>query len=184
MLSCWYYQPGLEYGTPSREKPEAIRGYLRGSVFSDADWASDETDRKSISGYCFFHANTLVSWSAVKQKTIALSSTEAEYYSMTHAIKEALWMRLFLSLHKFPLPKPFPLLCNNQSTCSLATNPALTPRSKHIHIHYLFIKEHITDGTFTTEWVSTIDMPADILTKPLAHTLFIKHCDTLGLVTV
>ena len=62
----------------------------------DVDWASDTSDRKSISGYSFYFEGSLVSWSAVKQKSIALSSTEAEYYVMTHAFKEALWLCSFL----------------------------------------------------------------------------------------
>lgn len=63
--------------------------------YSDADWATDQTDRHSISGYAFFMFSGLVSWSSSKQKATALSSTEAEYMAITHAAKEALWICLF-----------------------------------------------------------------------------------------
>ena len=69
---------------------------------------------------------------------------------MTHAIKEALWMCLFLSLHSFPIPCPFPLLSDNQSACALANNSAITSHSKHIDIQHHFIHAHIEDGTFCT----------------------------------
>jgi hypothetical protein len=65
-----------------------IGSFIQNCVIFDANWASDKSDHKSISGYCFYFMNRLVSWFAVKQKTISLSSIEAEYYSMTHAIKD------------------------------------------------------------------------------------------------
>ena len=94
---------------------------------SDADWASDVIDRKSISGYCSYFEGSLVSWLAVKQKSIALSSMEAKYYAMTHAFKEALWLCIFLGLLKFPVPCPFPVLCD---TCSLSNSLAISVRGE------------------------------------------------------
>jgi hypothetical protein len=174
----------LEFNFDGGVVPATIGGFIRNCAVSDADWASDESDRKSISGYCFYFFNSLVSWSAVKQKTISLSSTEAEYYSMTHALKEALWIRLFLSLLSFPIPRPFPLLSDNQSACAIANTSSITSRSKHIDVRHHFIRDHITDGTFCTNWVPTSDMPADIFTKPLPFPIFTKHRTSLGLVTV
>ena len=124
----------LSLGSPSPAVPSTLRGYLQTIGCSDADWASDAVDRKSISGYSFYFEGSLVSWSAVKQKSIALSSTEAEYYAMTHAFKEALWLRTFLSSMKFPIPRPFPILSDNQAACSLSSSPAISARSKHIDI--------------------------------------------------
>jgi hypothetical protein len=174
----------LEFNFDGGALPATVSGFLRNCAFSDADWASDESDRKSISGYCFYFLNSLVSWSATKQKTISLSSTEAEYYSMTHAMKEALWIRLFLTLNSFPVPRPFPLISDNQSACALANNSSITSRSKHIDVRHHFIRDHISDGTFCTNWVPTADMPADIFTKPLPLPLFIKHRSSLGLLPI
>ena len=64
---------------------------------SDADWASDTMDCKSISGYSFYFEGSLVSWSTVKQKSIALLSTEAEYYAMTHVSKRLFGSALFFN---------------------------------------------------------------------------------------
>lgn len=172
----------LEFNLDGGAVPATINGFIRNCVISDADWASDESDHKSISGYCFYFMNSSVSWSAVKQKTISLSSTEAEYYSMTHAIKEALWIRLFLSLHSFPIPRSFPILSNNQSVCVLANNSSITSHSKHIDIRHHFICALISDGTFCTNWISTSDIPADIFMKPLPLPLFTRHRASLGLV--
>jgi hypothetical protein len=172
----------LEYGLDTSVISPSVQETAKGCILMDADWATDEKDRKSISGYCFYYLNSLVSWSAVKQKTMALSSTESEYFAMTHAMKEGLWLRLFLKLHDLPVPHPFPLLCDNQSTLALVQSESVSSRSKHIDIRYHFIREHVSDGTFATTWIPTEDMTADILTKPLPYPAFSKHRLSLGLV--
>ena len=75
---------------------------------SDTDWASDEKDRKRISGYCFYFLDSLVSWSSRKQRTVSTSSTELEYYTLTNTIKEGIWIKLFLSLTSLPSPIVLP----------------------------------------------------------------------------
>ena len=129
----------LEYGLDSSVISPPVRETAKGCILTDADWATDEKDRKSVSSYCFYFLNSLVSWSAVKQKTMALSSTESEYYAITHTMKEALWLHLFLKLHDLPIPHPFPLLCDNQSTLTLIQSESVSSRSKHIDVQYHFI---------------------------------------------
>ena len=168
-------------GFSSPRVPLTLSCYMQNVGCSDADWASDAIDRKSISGYSFYFQGSLISWSAVKQKSIALSSTEAEYYAMTHAFKEALWIRTFLEVLKFPVPRPFPILSDNQAVCSLSNSPAISARSKHIDIRHHFNRDHVLDGSFSTTWIPTADMPADIFTKPLPFPAFSRHRDVLGL---
>lgn len=150
--------------------------------FVDADWASDEVTRVSVSGYVFFFLGGAVSWSSVRQRVIALSSTEAEYYAIVHGVKEGLWMRLFLMICGFPVPSPFPILVDNKSALAQVSSPAVTARSKHIHIRELFIKQYFSDGTFQANWVSTNVNVADIFTKPLSRVLFEKFRLSLGIV--
>lgn len=64
--------------------------------YSDADWGSDSTDRRSTTGYIFKLSGGAISWSSKKQPTIALSTTEAEYMAMSATIQEATWLK---SLH-------------------------------------------------------------------------------------
>jgi len=64
--------------------------------YADADGSMAE-DRHAISGYAFMIHGGAVSWSTKRQEIIALSTTEAEYVAITHAAKEALWLRSLLS---------------------------------------------------------------------------------------
>ena len=159
-------------GSSSSRVPPSLSGYLQNVGCSDADWASDAVDRKSISGHSFYFQGSLVSLSAVKQNSIALSSTEAKYYAMTHAFKEGLWLHTFLEVLKFPVPHPFAILSDNQAACSLSTSPAISACSKHIDIHHHFIRNHVINGYFSTIWIPTSDMPADIFTKLLSFPIF------------
>jgi hypothetical protein len=87
----------LEFNFDGSVVPVTLRGFIHACAVSDADWASDKLDCQSISGYCFHFLNSLVSWSSVKQESICLSSTKAEYYSMTHALKDTPGWQGFMS---------------------------------------------------------------------------------------
>ena len=61
--------------------------------FSDADYASSKTDRKSTSGTCQFLSHMLVSWSSKKQTSVALSTAEAEYVAAGSCCAQILWIK-------------------------------------------------------------------------------------------
>ncbi|KRY40910.1 Retrovirus-related Pol polyprotein from transposon TNT 1-94 [Trichinella spiralis] len=64
------------------------------TVYSDADWANDRDDRRSISGCVVCHSSAVIAWSSKKQRTVALSTTEAEYMALSHAAQETAWPTL------------------------------------------------------------------------------------------
>lgn len=176
----------LQYPAPISSVPELVRPYVAACGLSDADWASDVTDRKSVSGYCFYYLGCVVSWTSSKQKAVSVSSTESEYYAMSHSMQEALWTRIFLSNVGFEVPRPFPLLCDNQSTLKQINNPdsVNSPKSKHIDVRFHFIRANVCDGLFDTIWIPTEDMIADVFTKPLPLPAFERHRSSLGLVII
>jgi hypothetical protein len=65
--------------------------------FTDSDYAGCIDDRKSSSGYAFKYGNCLISWHSSRQKTVSLSSTEAEYISLTSEVKELIWLSQLLN---------------------------------------------------------------------------------------
>ena len=60
---------------------------------ADADWGACKSDRKSFSDYCFKNAGTAISWMSKKQRSVALSTAEAEYTALTEAAKEAIHLK-------------------------------------------------------------------------------------------
>ncbi|XP_070069977.1 uncharacterized protein [Drosophila takahashii] len=75
---------------------EYRRSGERVSGFADSDWANDSLDRKSYSGYAFFLAGGVFSWTSSKQSIVSLSSTEAEYVALSTAAREAVYLRKLL----------------------------------------------------------------------------------------
>ncbi|KAJ9556748.1 hypothetical protein OSB04_011362 [Centaurea solstitialis] len=86
---------------------------LRG--FSDADWDSDMTDRRSTTEFCFFLGDSLISWRSKKQSLTARSSTEAEYRALADTSQYLIWLRWLLSDMGAPQLSPTLLWCDNNS---------------------------------------------------------------------
>ncbi|CDO69616.1 hypothetical protein BN946_scf184851.g4 [Trametes cinnabarina] len=137
--------------------------------FSDTDWGSSTEHCHSISGYVFTLDGGVISWSSKKQNVVALSSTEAEYIALTHASKEALWLRYLLSdiIHPDISRYPLTLFSDNRSAITLAKDNAFHPRMKHIDIRFHFIREAVDDEKIVLQHRCTGDMPADLFTKAL-----------------
>ena len=152
--------------------------------FCDSDWGGS-ADRRSTSGYVFIQNGGAISWASRKQSTVALSSTEAEYITLTQAVKEVLWLRTLFS--EIGAPKHAgeisQISSDNQGAIALAKNPGFHARSKHIDIQYHFIREHtnLDTGTISLEYCPTDKMTADILTKGLPRARHEKHTSGMGL---
>lgn len=139
--------------------------------FTDADWGTSDDSRHSVCGYVYTFDGGAISWSAKQQSVVALSSTEAEYVGITHAAKEAIWLRSLLTdlVHPDFANHAVRLYSDNKGAMDLARNNAFHARTKHIAIRYHFIREAVEKGEVDLGYRRTEDMPADIFTKPLAH---------------
>ncbi|KAG2758626.1 hypothetical protein Pcac1_g29253 [Phytophthora cactorum] len=141
--------------------------------YSDADWAGDIESRRSTSGYAFMMNGGCISWRSKKQRTVALSSTEAEYMALSEATQEAVWLKVFLcELGEMANDEAVKIYEDNQGSIALAKNPEFHKRTKHIDIRYHFVREKVEDGQVVLQYVSTTDMLADIMTKPIPATQF------------
>jgi hypothetical protein len=148
--------------------------------YSDADWAQSY-DRRSITGYTFMLCGGAISWQSKKQKTVALSTVEAEYMAITQASKEAIWWRSTLTGLGYDTTTPTVLWSDSQGSISLASNPEHHARTKHIDIQYHFIRQHLAERTISLQFIGTEDMAADSLTKALDRVKHEKGMRMLGL---
>ena len=142
----------------------------------NSDYASKETDRRSVSGGLVMCAGACVSFFSKTQASVALSSTEAEYAAMAEGLKESIFLRYVWS---FLLPGR-DVGCtvvkeDNIGALHLANNPATTPNSKHIDIRHHFIRERVERGEFRIVHVPSGLQHADFLTKPLHLGPFCTH---------
>jgi len=140
--------------------------------YSDADYAGDLDTRRSTSGYLFLLANGAVTWGSSRQRTVSLSTTEAEYIAACESVKEGIWLTQLMNDIGYERLDPLTINIDNQSAIKLIKNPEFHKRSKHIDIRYHFIREKFMSGLINVEYVASKDQIADILTKILSKELF------------
>jgi hypothetical protein len=110
---------------------------------------------------------SLISWLSKKQNSVATSTTEAEYMALSVSARQALWY-----IHRFQelglgFTIPATLHCDNTASINISNNPIVSSRTKHIDIHYHYIRERLINKDFLLEYISTTSNLADIFTKPL-----------------
>ena len=157
-----YVRSTLDYAVfYAADAPLALYGY------TDADWAGSIADRRSTSGFMFSFGSAAVTWSSKKQPTVALSSTEAEYRGAAVAACEVAWLRTLLEDLGVQVDQQVVIHCDNLSSIQLARNPVFHARTKHIEVHYHYVRERVLAGDIDLVYVSTEEQITDIFTKAL-----------------
>lgn len=144
------------------------------SAYSDADWASDETDRKSQTGYLIYMGQSLVMWCSQKQSTVSRSSTESEFRAITAATAELEWMANLLSEMGIKIDKPYKLWCDNLGATQLAANPVFHTKIKHAALDFNFVRERVEKKVLEVNHIPNTKQKADVLTKALRPTQFME----------
>ena len=192
----WYYPP-------EKRLKKITENPLSG--FCDSDWAADEIDYKSRSGWILKLWGNTVDYTSKMQSSLADSSTAAELNSMLALGKTMIWIQNILRelgmtpksppvLHtsrrendekEFKGQKPDNLgmegvakiFGDNQASIQVSKNGKFSKRSRHFMIHLLKLAEWYKEGFLDFKWVSTTNQPADFLTKCLPEAQFTKWMD-------
>lgn len=175
---------GITYSAHARTTVAGMESKSFPVSHCDADWAGDQSTRRSTTGYVFTLAGGALSWRSRLQPTVALSSTEAEYRAITEAGQELLWLRKMMSRLGFEDPEPTTLQIDNLGAIHLTSKSVFHGRTKHIKIQYHWIREIFKAGDLQLQHCNTHQMVADILTKALGKAQFKKLRDQLGLSSI
>ncbi|GKA83405.1 retrovirus-related pol polyprotein from transposon TNT 1-94 [Tanacetum coccineum] len=150
------------------------------TTYADADHTGCQDTRRSTSGSMQFLGDRFISWSLKRQKSVAISSTEAEYIALSGYCAQILWMRSQLTDYGLGFNK-IPIYCDNKSAIALCCNNVHHSQSKHIDIRFHFIKEQVENEVVEIYFVNTEYQLADIFTKALCRERINFLIDKLGM---
>jgi hypothetical protein len=145
------------------------------------DATYDPSTEKSRTGYIISYGGSLIVWAFKLQTKVVLSSTESKCVGLSEALHVTIMMMNLLNQLKafgVPITKTTPtvvckLFQDNAGAIHLATVPKMRPRTRHINQMYHHFRERVKSGLIAVILIDTLDLPANLLTKPLDPSLSI-----------
>jgi len=104
------------------------------TVFTDSDYAGDKETRRSVTGFVIYLRGVPVSWKSRGQKSVTLSSTEAEFVALSEAAKEIKFIVQVLESMKMEVELPIIVRVDNVGAIGLSNNLSTSQRTKHIDV--------------------------------------------------
>ncbi|GJT49952.1 retrovirus-related pol polyprotein from transposon TNT 1-94 [Tanacetum coccineum] len=162
-----YLRYSRDYGLHYDRHPAVIEGY------SDANWISDIKDSRSTSGYVFTLGGAAISWKSSKQTVIAKSTMESEFIALDKCGEEAEWLRQFVEdIPRWPKPvTAISIHCDSKSAMGRAKSTMYNGKSRHIRRRHNSIRQLLSTGVISIDYVASKDNIADPFTKGLSREL-------------
>ena len=145
--------------------------------YSDASHGNEEK-RTSQNGYIFLWSGTPISWSSRGQKSVSISTHQAEVYGLSETIREAIWLRRLLKDFVSQVGS-LPIFADNQAAISAAQNSNTHSASKHIDLRMKFNEEMVARKAVKLLYVASENNDADVFTKPLGRIKLTKSRDIM-----
>ena len=131
--------------------------------FADASWET----RHSTSGWVTLWQQAALTWGSRKQKSIALSTAEAEIIALSEATKDVVYLRKLLAGVGDAQPDPSVLFTDSKAARDISYNPEQHDRMKHVQRRHFFVRDMVESFEITVPYVATADNIADFFTKQM-----------------
>ncbi|GFW48110.1 retrovirus-related Pol polyprotein from transposon TNT 1-94 [Trichonephila clavipes] len=134
----------------------------------NASWGNAENG-KSFSGGVVLLGNSLILWKCRKQKSVSLSTCEAELFSISEISKDIIWTVNLLTELKCEqfINNAVTLNSDSQAAIQWIKGSRSSNKSRHMNLRFHFIKDLIEDTVIKLEYVQTEFLIADFLTKAM-----------------
>jgi hypothetical protein len=136
----------------------------------DAAHADCPDTLRSTMAYVGFFDSCPICWQTKLHTLITLATNHSEYCAAAKAGREAKWLEklfVFLGFGNFVLP--IDMFSDSKGSIAMTYNPVNRAATKHIALADHYVRELQELGTVTVSWISTKQMIADLLTKPLGR---------------
>ena len=144
-------------------------------VYSDSDWAGDQDTRRSVSGYMIFLNGVLICWRSKAQKSVALSSSEAEFYACGEAVREIPFIVQILLFLGIPVKLPVVVHVDNIGAIFMSENTTSSNRTRHMDTRWHFVNDFQQDGLIKVEFVKSAENISDVQTKNVTGEIHQTH---------
>ena len=148
-------------------------------VFTDSDYAGDPVSRRSVSGYIIYLHGVPLCWRSKAQRSVTLSSTEAEWVSLSEAVKDIVFVLNICESISIDVELPVTVRVDNVGAIFMSNNVTTTSGTRHVDIRTKFVKEYQVDGKIKIIFVRSEENDSDIMTKNLGSLLYSKHANKL-----
>ncbi|MCO5593044.1 hypothetical protein L7F22_047049 [Adiantum nelumboides] len=125
--------------------------------------------------------SSCISWLSKKQPTVATSICEAEYWAVFTATVECVWLRRLMADLGVGQDTANTIYIDNQSALTVARNPVFHAHTKHIEVHYHYVRERLSTREISLAYVPTKVNLADLFTKALSREKLEAFRKALGL---
>ena len=130
---------------------------------------------KPQAGFAIFVSGGAVSYSSRKLKIVPQSTCEAEIAACCNGAKSMMFVRSILTFLEFDIKMPMNLITDNEAAMFAIRNPGTTQRTRHFESWVMYCRELKLRNFIEVFWITTVDMIADIYTKCLDKTAFLRH---------
>ena len=137
---------------------------LKLAVLTDAEWAANVADRKSVGGDMIYFGPSLVAATCKTQTVVAPSTQSSEVIQVFVASKKIKWIKHLLEELGFS-PKDYKVPLLTDSTNAVRAICTLTDRSKHLGVYLAYVRDLIRMNYLSVHHVKREDNYADMLTK-------------------
>ena len=185
-LTYWREQPRedlpfVEHPAPCTNEadilPQLSTEPTRMMAMTDSDWGSDRATRRSVSGMIIMLAGAAVIYKTGFQKSIALSSTEAEFIAGSDTGKATLYLRSILHELGLTQHQPTQIYQDNHGAIHMANAQAPTRRTRHVELRHFALLQWVENQEVTLVPIGTDYNHSDAMTKALGRTKFHQHAD-------
>ena len=137
------------------------------------------TPTRSVSGYVMFLCGVPIAWKSKQLKSVALSSSEAEFVAASEAVKDILFVVQVLESLDVAVEKPVVVRVDNMGAIFMSGNNSSSARTRHIDTRWHFVRELVEDKVVEVVFVKSQDNKSDMFTKNLNGDLFGAHVGDL-----